>query len=540
MYNIQSPFLYLIILLITLYRPTTALVNDKHNPSHDVIHAEKIIKKLLNDETNTYDHDLIPIDEGKVLEVKMHLVVTEITNFDGVNQALSFICWVRLNWFDKRLSWDPKEYNNVTSIRISPPRIWKPDLTLYNSADGRHQFTEDMINQVHCRIYFDGEIIWTPIVMYTVTCPMRLEFFPFDVQLCQATFGSWVHNMERLYFNLTETKVKLDKFTQNNVWFLKDTLGLDYAIDYGETWGRYQEVRFFFFLKRNYTQYILNVVLTCSLLCALCFFSFWIPVGAGERLSLSLSVIVAISVYQLIAATLIPTGTDKTPVLSTFLAVMAVLVDLSVVITMINLKIAYQIQVERPAEWFFKLWEYVGRIFRIQTTYEYKNYESVKKAHNKLMKTRMKNVSFTALRMSRAASMNENDTKKANEVLNSLKTPPKSIKRTELTPQDEQIDDYILKSSEKLADVEWNVVSLCIDRFCMLLYGVSFLTMLIWMFVRLDTYSSQMKSLAKSVMEIDVEGIYDCYIRDDYGDLYLDEKETQLFCDKNQTKWDLI
>ena len=303
-----------------------------------------------------------------------HLWVIEITNFDGVHQALSFISWVRLEWWDKRLTWDPLDYGNTTSIRISAPRIWKPDMTLYNSADGKHQFTEDMINQVHARVYYDGEVVWTPIVMYTVTCPMRLYYFPFDLQLCHANFGSWVHNMERLRFNLTKNKIALDAFTSNNIWFLKDTIALDYAVDYGDNWGRYQEVKFFFFLERNYRQYILNILLTCSLLCALCWFSFWIPVGAGERLSISLSVIIAVSVYQLIAASLIPTGNDRTPVISIFLAVMAILVDCSVMVTMINLKMFYEIQLKEPPEWLIDTAKNLAGLLGLKTGYTYKKY----------------------------------------------------------------------------------------------------------------------------------------------------------------------
>ena len=42
----------------------------------------------------------------------------------------------------------------------------------------------------------------------------------------------------------------------------------------------------------------------------------YVPVGAGERLSLSLSLIIAVSVYQVVSAELVPTGVDSTPILS--------------------------------------------------------------------------------------------------------------------------------------------------------------------------------------------------------------------------------
>ena len=102
-----------------------------------------------------------------------------------------------------------------------------------------------------------------------------------------------------------------------------------------------------------------------------------------------------------------------------------------------------------------------------------------------------------------------------------------------------------LHGYEKLADTEWDLVSLCLDRLCMFLYGVTFMTMLIWLFCRLDTYNAQLESLAESIMEIDKkkhgEAVYDCYFNETTGDLApMNETYKQFFCDKNQTLWDLI
>ena len=58
---------------------------------------------------------------------------------------------------------------------------------------------------------------------------------------------------------------------------------------------------------------MLNVVMTVGVLVILTFFSFYVPISSGTRLSLSLSVIITVSVYQLQASSLIPNGTDEVP-----------------------------------------------------------------------------------------------------------------------------------------------------------------------------------------------------------------------------------
>ena len=94
------------------------------------------------------------------------------------------IVWLRLAWKDDRLRWDPDEYSNITEIRVKPSSIWVPDLTLYNPSDGKHQYSEEINNQVKARVYHNGIVTWVPLVLYSVTCPMALRYFPFDIQVC--------------------------------------------------------------------------------------------------------------------------------------------------------------------------------------------------------------------------------------------------------------------------------------------------------------------------------------------------------------------
>lgn len=35
-------------------------------------------------------------------------------------------------WQDAALTWDPRDYGNITSIRIPIEQLWRPDLVLYN------------------------------------------------------------------------------------------------------------------------------------------------------------------------------------------------------------------------------------------------------------------------------------------------------------------------------------------------------------------------------------------------------------------------
>ena len=83
-----------------------------------------------------------------------------------------------LTWTDKRLSWDPSEYNEVGAIRVQPHHIWTPGVILFNAKDG--QFTHKYA--VNCIIYSNGLINWLPPALFRTTCSMNVKLFPFDQQ----------------------------------------------------------------------------------------------------------------------------------------------------------------------------------------------------------------------------------------------------------------------------------------------------------------------------------------------------------------------
>ncbi|CAM9190771.1 unnamed protein product, partial [Lampetra planeri] len=54
---------------------------------------------------------------------------------DEKNQMMTTNVWVKQEWNDYKLRWNPEQYENVTSIRIPSELIWRPDIVLYNKYE---------------------------------------------------------------------------------------------------------------------------------------------------------------------------------------------------------------------------------------------------------------------------------------------------------------------------------------------------------------------------------------------------------------------
>ena len=43
-------------------------------------------------------------------------------------------------------------------------------------------------------LHWDGKVVWTPPVIFSSSCEIDVEFFPFDEQACFLKLGSWTHD----------------------------------------------------------------------------------------------------------------------------------------------------------------------------------------------------------------------------------------------------------------------------------------------------------------------------------------------------------
>ena len=51
-------------------------------------------------------------------------------DLDERRSVLDIDSWMRFNWTDQHLTWDPELYDNMTVIHMGADEIWKPDIHL--------------------------------------------------------------------------------------------------------------------------------------------------------------------------------------------------------------------------------------------------------------------------------------------------------------------------------------------------------------------------------------------------------------------------
>lgn len=64
----------------------------------------------------------------------------------------------------------------------------------------------------------DGQVMWDQPAITKSSCSVDVAFFPFDVQQCHLTFGSWTHNGNQMDLINALDSADLTDFVPNVEW----------------------------------------------------------------------------------------------------------------------------------------------------------------------------------------------------------------------------------------------------------------------------------------------------------------------------------
>lgn len=95
-------------------------------------------------------------------------------------------------------------------------------------------------------------------------------------------------------------------------------------------------------LKRKPLFYVMNMLFPCLLITFVATFGFMLPPDSGEKVNLSITVLLSLAVFQLIVLETIPASGDSAPYIGIFFMLSMVLVGLSCLMTVIVLKTHYK------------------------------------------------------------------------------------------------------------------------------------------------------------------------------------------------------
>ncbi|XP_064190990.1 neuronal acetylcholine receptor subunit alpha-9-I isoform X1 [Anguilla rostrata] len=318
-------------------------------------------QKLLNDLMENYSSALRPVeDTDKALNVTLQITLSQIKDMDERNQVLTSYLWIRQVWHDAYLKWDREAYDGLEVIRIPSDLVWRPDIVLYNKADDESSGPAD----TNVVLRYNGEITWDSPAITKSSCVVDVSYFPFDDQQCNLTFGSWTYNGNQVDIAMGMDSGDLSDFVENVEWECHGMPAAKNVIMYGCCSDPYPDITYTLLLKRRSSFYIFNLLLPCVMISFLAPLSFYLPADSGEKVSLGVTVLLALTVFQLMVAESMPPS-ESVPLIGKYYIATMIMITASTALTIFIMNIHFCGAEAKPVPHWAKvvIINYMSKIF---------------------------------------------------------------------------------------------------------------------------------------------------------------------------------
>uniref|UniRef100_H2YV10 Neurotransmitter-gated ion-channel ligand-binding domain-containing protein n=1 Tax=Ciona savignyi TaxID=51511 RepID=H2YV10_CIOSA len=269
------------------------------------------------------------------VSVKFGLGLVQIVELSEKNEVLVTRLWLTMEWLDHDITWNPEEYGGLDNFRIRTDLLWTPDIALYNNAESTFHIPLDNL----ATVYFNGSVTWEGPVLFRSSCFIDVAYFPFDRQNCSLKLGPWSHSTDQV--DMVRSTIDMTRFWKSAEWQLQGAYGN--SRQYRSTADEYfTDITYFIILRRLPLYYAVNVMVPCFQISAITVMVFLLPVGSMEKITLCISVLVALTVFLILIIDVVPSTSLVVPLLGQYLLLTTIFVALSIAVSIITVNMYYR------------------------------------------------------------------------------------------------------------------------------------------------------------------------------------------------------
>ncbi|GMS87739.1 hypothetical protein PENTCL1PPCAC_9914, partial [Pristionchus entomophagus] len=303
--------------------------------------AEENLVRLYNHLVGSYEREVRPsLSHEEPIEVDFVFSLTQIIDVDERNQILTSNAWVRQQWIDYKLVWDPRDFGNVTKIHIPYEKIWRPDIILYNNADS--QYTKSVMS-TDVVVSFLGNVTWASAAIFKSSCPLDVRYYPFDTQSCVLKFASWAYDGTKIDLMISSDKDQTPKedgnYMMSTEWELLNIRAEKDVVIYSCCPEPYPFVDIQIKILRRPMFYVFNLILPCVLISGIALLGFYMPSDSGEKVTLGITSLLSTTVFLMLVAEGMPPTSEALPLIGIYYGVTIFIVSLATAMTVFTLNV---------------------------------------------------------------------------------------------------------------------------------------------------------------------------------------------------------
>ncbi|UJR37402.1 hypothetical protein I4U23_030107 [Adineta vaga] len=235
--------------------------------------------------------------------VAIGLGIIEVAGLDPQKQVITLNVNFDLKWCDSLLQWNSTEQacvrGNRSEIFFTAHEIWTPDILAFN---GPRQSAKELKLQYPISVVCTGNVRWSYQDKLVSFCEIDVRNFPFDRQHCSIQLQSTVYASSELNLRSLYNVVRLYNYITTE-WEISHATIKELDIYNVYYQNNFSTLQIDIELVRYSRFYILKIIVPFFIISALAVFSFCLPTDSGEKIALTVSVLLSLVFYvQLISS----------------------------------------------------------------------------------------------------------------------------------------------------------------------------------------------------------------------------------------------
>ncbi|XP_077984867.1 gamma-aminobutyric acid receptor subunit beta-like [Glandiceps talaboti] len=279
---------------------TIGQLQDKREENADELAAN--VTELIRSLFDGYDKILRPNYGGRPVIVNISMAVSSLGPIVETTMDYTLDFYFRQIWIDNRLSFDWADDLYLNSEVLS--KLWLPDTYFVNEK--KSYFHTITTHNSLIRISPSGKVLYSTRLTIVASCPMNLQYFPFDQQRCSLILESYAYNTRDIDYTWVKDSpitimddIELPQFS---------ILGKNYRVHHQVYLvGNYTQLIADFYFVRNLSYYVIQIYFPSILIVILSWVSFFVNRGATPaRVALGITTVLTMATIMATTASSLP------------------------------------------------------------------------------------------------------------------------------------------------------------------------------------------------------------------------------------------
>ncbi|XP_053971543.1 gamma-aminobutyric acid receptor subunit beta isoform X6 [Hylaeus anthracinus] len=233
------------------------------------------ISAILDSFSVSYDKRVRPNYGGPPVEVGVTMYVLSISSVSEVLMDFTLDFYFRQFWTDPRLAF--KKRTGVETLSVGSEfikNIWVPDTFFVNEKQS--YFHIATTSNEFIRIHHSGSITRSIRLTITASCPMNLQYFPMDRQLCNIEIESFGYTMRDIRYKWNEGPDSVGVSHEVSLPQFKVLGHRQRAMEISLTTGNYSRLACEIQFVRSMGYYLIQIYIPSGLIVIISWVSFWL------------------------------------------------------------------------------------------------------------------------------------------------------------------------------------------------------------------------------------------------------------------------